>query len=121
MDQCAERLRLNENGMVTIRLSRAGAKRQPFYHVVVTDSRTTRDGRYIERLGFFNPVARGAEERIRLDLGRIEHWQGRGAQTSERVASLVKQARKQGAAAAEAPASATETPPEAAAESAPEA
>ena len=76
--------------MVTIRLSRTGAKKQPFYHVVVTDSRTARDGRYIERLGFFNPVARGAAERLRLNLGRIEHWQGKGAQTSERVANLIK-------------------------------
>jgi small subunit ribosomal protein S16 len=81
--------------MVKIRLSRTGAKQQPFYHVVVTDSRTARDGRCIERLGFFNPVARGADERLRLDLGRIEYWQGQGAQTSERVDGLVKDYRKQ--------------------------
>ncbi len=80
--------------MVTIRLSRGGAKDRPFYHVVVTDSRNPRDGRYIERLGFFNPLARGAEEKLRLDLERIEHWTSKGAQPSERVAKLIKQATK---------------------------
>ncbi len=80
--------------MVTIRLSRGGAKDRPFYHVVVTDSRNPRDGRYIERLGFFNPIARGAEEKLRLDLERIEHWTSKGAQPSERVAKLIKQATK---------------------------
>ncbi len=85
--------------MVTIRLSRGGAKKQPFYHVVVTDSRNRRDGRYIERLGFFNPVARGDDASIRLELDRIEHWLGNGAQMSERVSKLVKTARKQAAAA----------------------
>ena len=99
--------------MVTIRLSRTGAKKQPFYHVVVTDSRTARDGRYIERLGFFNPVARGADERLRLDMGRIEHWQGQGAQTSERVASLLKDYQKQAVLGAAAPAEAKESAPEA--------
>lgn len=76
--------------MVTIRLSRGGAKKRPFYHIVVTDSRNARDGRYIERLGFFNPVAKGAEERLRANLERIEHWISKGAQTSDRVASLLK-------------------------------
>jgi len=80
--------------MVTIRLSRGGAKDRPFYHVVVTDSRNARDGRYIERLGFFNPLARGQEVRLRLDCGRAEYWQSKGAQTSERVAKLIKDARK---------------------------
>ena len=80
--------------MVSIRLSRGGAKKRPFYHIVVTDQRNRRDGRYIERVGFFNPVARGAEEKLRLDLDRIEHWIGHGAQPSERVASLVKNFRK---------------------------
>lgn len=84
--------------MVTIRLSRTGAKKRPFYHVVVTDSRNARDGRYIERLGFFNPVARGQEERLRLDIDRIDHWLGHGAQQSERVQALVKSYRKQAAA-----------------------
>lgn len=80
--------------MVTIRLSRGGAKNRPFYHVVVTDSRNSRDGRYIERLGFFNPLARGNEERLRLDSERIEYWRSKGAQPSERVASLIKEAGK---------------------------
>lgn len=85
--------------MVTIRLSRAGAKKRPFFQVVVADSRTRRDGRYLERLGFFNPVARGEDQRLQLDLERVDHWRGRGAQMSDRVASLVK-AYRQGQAAA---------------------
>jgi small subunit ribosomal protein S16 len=80
--------------MVTIRLSRGGAKNRPFYHVVVTDSRSGRDGRYIERLGFFNPLARGNEEKLRLDSERIEYWKSKGAQPSERVARLIKDALK---------------------------
>lgn len=88
--------------MVKIRLARTGAKKKPFYHVVVTDKRNARDsGSYVERLGFFNPVARGQEERLRLDLDRLAFWQERGAQTSERVASLVRQSKKQATAAAE--------------------
>jgi small subunit ribosomal protein S16 len=79
--------------MVKIRLSRGGAKKKPFYHIVVTDSRQARDGRKIERLGFFNPVALGKEERLRVDLERIEYWTGVGAQLSERVKSLVSEAR----------------------------
>lgn len=78
--------------MVTIRLARGGAKKRPFYHVVVADSRSARDGRYIERVGFFNPVARGQEERLRLDKERIEHWISQGAKTSDRVAKLIKDA-----------------------------
>jgi small subunit ribosomal protein S16 len=77
--------------MVTIRLSRGGAKKQPYYHVVVTDSRNRRDGRYIERLGFFNPMARGQEETLRLDTDRIDYWLSHGAKPSERVAKLIKQ------------------------------
>ena len=80
--------------MVTIRLARGGAKDSPFYHVVVADSRRSRDGRYIERLGFFNPLARGNEERLLLDVDRVTHWKSHGAQTSERVAKLVKEAKK---------------------------
>lgn len=76
--------------MVTIRMSRGGAKKRPFYQIVVTDSRNRRDGRFIERLGFFNPVARGNEERLRIDRERVEHWLSKGAQTSDRVASLLK-------------------------------
>lgn len=75
--------------MVTIRLSRSGAKKRPFYHLTVTDSRRSRDGRFIERVGFFNPVARGQEERLRVDRTRIEYWQGQGAQMSARVAKLL--------------------------------
>jgi small subunit ribosomal protein S16 len=85
--------------MVTIRLSRGGAKKRPFYHIVVTDQRNRRDGRYIERLGFFNPVATGQEEKLRLDLGRVDYWVDQGAQPSERVASLVKTYRVQQTAA----------------------
>jgi len=79
--------------MVKIRLSRGGAKKQPFYHIVVMDSRKARDGRSIERVGFFNPVARGQEERLRVDLERVDYWTGVGAQVSERVQSLVSEAR----------------------------
>lgn len=77
--------------MVTIRLTRTGAKKRPFYHIVVTDSRNKRDGRYIERLGFFNPVAVGGEEELRIDRERIEHWLSKGAQASDRVRNLLKQ------------------------------
>jgi small subunit ribosomal protein S16 len=76
--------------MVSIRLSRTGAKKRPFYHIVVTDSRVARGGRCIERLGFYNPVAQGAEETLRLDRERIEHWIGQGAQPTESVAGLLK-------------------------------
>ncbi len=77
--------------MVTIRMARGGAKKRPFYQIVVTDSRNKRDGRFIERVGFFNPVARGNEERLRIDRDRVDHWIGQGAQTSERVAKLLKE------------------------------
>jgi small subunit ribosomal protein S16 len=78
--------------MVTIRLSRGGAKKRPFYHLTVTDSRQSRDGRFIERVGFFNPVARGQEVRLNVDVERVAFWQGQGAQLSDRVAKLVKEA-----------------------------
>ena len=78
--------------MVTIRLSRSGAKKRPFYHLTVTDSRNSRDGRFIERVGFYNPIARGQEERLRVDHARIEYWQGQGAQLSARVAKLLSTA-----------------------------
>ena len=91
------RIQLESIKMVKIRLSRGGAKKKPFYHIVVTDSRKARDGRNIERLGFFNPVARGQEERLRLDLERVDYWTGVGAQVSERVKSLVSEARKEAA------------------------
>ena len=80
--------------MVTIRLSRGGAKKKPFYHVVVTDSRMPRDGRYIERVGYFNPMARGAEKTLEMSLDRVDHWVSQGASTSDRVKQLIKQARK---------------------------
>jgi len=80
--------------MVTIRLARGGSKKRPFYRVVVTDSRMRRDGRFIEQIGFFNPVARGQEERLRIALDRVEHWQSKGATVSDRVSNLVKQASK---------------------------
>lgn len=80
--------------MVTIRLARGGSKKRPFYHLTVTDSRNARDGSFIERVGFFNPIARGGEERLRVDLDRVAFWQQQGAQVSDRVAELVKQARK---------------------------
>ena len=76
--------------MVTIRLSRKGAKKRPFYHIVVTDSRNKRDGRYIERIGFFNPLAKGQEEELRVNRERVEHWVSHGAQLSERVSDLLK-------------------------------
>jgi small subunit ribosomal protein S16 len=79
--------------MVKIRLSRGGAKKKPFYHIIVADSRKSRDGRNIERLGFFNPVAQGQEERLRLDLERVDYWTGVGAQITDRVKSLVSEAR----------------------------
>ncbi len=81
--------------MVSIRLSRGGAKKRPFYHIVVTDSRNRRDGRYIERLGFFNPVAKGGEEKLRVDVERADYWVSHGARPSERVAALIKDYRKQ--------------------------
>jgi len=77
--------------MVKIRLSRGGAKRRPFFHVVVTDSRNSRDGRFIERLGFFNPIAQGNDERVRIDRDRVDYWVSHGAQTSGRVKSLLKE------------------------------
>ena len=83
--------------MVSIRLARGGSKKRPFYHVVVTDSRNPRDGRYIERVGYFNPGASANEEDLRLDTDRIEHWVAKGAKPSDRVANLIKNASKQAA------------------------
>jgi small subunit ribosomal protein S16 len=76
--------------MVTIRLSRGGSNKRPFFHITVTDSRSSRNGRFIERLGFFNPIARGKEEKLRIDTVRLQYWVSNGAQLSERVAKLVK-------------------------------
>jgi small subunit ribosomal protein S16 len=80
--------------MVVIRLSRGGSKKRPFYHLTVADSRNARDGRFIERVGFFNPIARGQEERLRVALDRVDYWVGKGAQTSDRVAQLIKEYKK---------------------------
>ncbi|HBS25813.1 MAG TPA: 30S ribosomal protein S16 [Gammaproteobacteria bacterium] len=85
--------------MVTIRLSRGGSKKRPFYHMVVTDSRKRRDSGYIERLGYFNPRASGQEERLHLNSDRIDHWVKLGAQFSDRAAALCKEASKAPAAA----------------------
>ncbi len=76
--------------MVTIRLARGGAKKRPFYNIVVTDRRNRRDGRYIERVGYFNPIASGQADRLVVDRERVDYWLGQGAQASERVASLLK-------------------------------
>ena len=77
--------------MVTIRLARGGAKKRPFYHIVVADSRRSRDGRFIERVGFYNPIATGKEIRLQIDSERLNYWLSQGAKASERVAGLVKQ------------------------------
>lgn len=76
--------------MVTIRLSRGGSKKRPFYHLTVADSRRSRNGSYIERLGFFNPDARGQEERLRINNERVQYWVSNGAQLSQRVTKLLK-------------------------------
>lgn len=86
--------------MVVIRLSRSGAKKRPFYHVVVAEKSEARDGRFIERLGYFNPVARGQAKRLELDVEGVKKWIAKGAQPSDRVKSLVKEAGKTTAAAA---------------------
>jgi len=80
--------------MVVIRLSRAGAKARPFYHIVAADSRCRRDGRYIERLGYYNPVARGAEVPLHIATERLQHWTNVGAQVSPTVQRLLKTAQK---------------------------
>ena len=80
--------------MVKIRLSRGGAKKRPFYHVIVTDSRSARDGRNIERVGYYNPVATGGEKRIEIDAERVQHWIKLGAQMTDKVANLLKDAAK---------------------------
>ncbi len=91
--------------MVTIRLARHGSKKNPFYHVTVADRTASRDGRFIERVGFYNPVAKGRSESLRLDLERVDYWLGVGAQPTDVVKNLIKQARKNAASgAADAPA-----------------
>jgi len=80
--------------MVVIRLARGGAKKRPFYNIVVSDSRERRDGRFIERVGFYNPMAAGGEQPLRVALDRVTYWHGTGAQLSPTVARLVDQAKK---------------------------
>lgn len=81
--------------MVTIRLARGGSKKRPFYHLTVANSRNARDGRFVERIGFFNPIARGAEVRLSVNQERANYWLSKGAQPSERVAQLLKEAAAQ--------------------------
>jgi small subunit ribosomal protein S16 len=87
-------LTIQGNIMVVIRLSRGGSKKRPFYNIVVAESRARRDGRFIERLGFYNPVASGAEQGLRLAFDRLDYWTGVGAQPSDTVARLIEQAKK---------------------------
>ena len=86
--------------MVKIRLARGGAKKRPFYHIVVTDQRSARDGRNIERVGYYNPVATGGEQRVVLDTARVDHWVKQGAQLTDKVRNLYKEMGKQAQAAA---------------------
>ena len=85
--------------MVKIRLTRGGAKKRPFYHIIVTDSRSARDGRNIERVGYYNPVAAGNEKRVELDVARVDHWVGNGAQLTDKVRNLYKEVAKSASAA----------------------
>jgi small subunit ribosomal protein S16 len=85
--------------MVTIRLARSGAKKRPFYHLVAADSRRARGGRYIERLGFYNPIAKEGEQTARIDLERVDYWVSVGAKLSDRATKLVESSRKEAAAA----------------------
>ncbi len=77
--------------MVVIRLARSGAKKRPFFNMVVTDSRNRRDGRFVERVGFYNPVATANEKGLVIDVARLAYWQGKGAQLSPTAARLLKQ------------------------------
>ena len=103
--------------MVVIRLARSGTKKKPFYHLSVTDKRNPRDGRFIERVGFYNPIARGEAQRLRVDLDRIDYWESMGAQASPKVKSILAIARKQ---ALEAPAPTDDVEEQPAAETAAE-
>ncbi len=84
--------------MVTIRLARHGARKNPFFHVTVADRAAKRDGRFIERIGFYNPIARGQEERMRIDLDRVDYWLSQGAQPTERARRLIDSAKRAAAA-----------------------
>jgi len=83
--------------MVTIRLTRRGARNHPFYHIVVTDSRQRQGGKALEHIGYFNPIPAGKQQRLQVDLARVDYWLGKGAKTSERVAELVSKQRRQAA------------------------
>ncbi|AWI54302.1 30S ribosomal protein S16 [Aquabacterium olei] len=85
--------------MVVIRLARGGSKKRPFFNIVAADSRNRRDGRFLERVGFYNPVASGNAESLRVAFDRVEHWVNNGAQVSETVGRLLRQAKTQAAAA----------------------
>ncbi len=85
--------------MLTIRMNRGGAKGRPFYNIVATDSRNRRDGRFVERVGFYNPIASGNEESLRFDVARVNYWKGVGAQISPSVVRLLKQFAKKAPAA----------------------
>jgi small subunit ribosomal protein S16 len=89
----------HEYTMVKIRLTRGGAKKRPFYHIIVTDSRSARDGRNIERVGYYNPVAQGNEQRVVMDIARVDHWVSKGAQLTDKVRNLYREAAKAVAAA----------------------
>lgn len=80
--------------MVVIRMARGGSKKRPFYQIVVADKRAARDGRHIQKIGFFNPLARGQEESFRIDLDSYNAWVAKGAQPTDRIATLVKQAQQ---------------------------
>jgi small subunit ribosomal protein S16 len=86
--------------MVTIRLARGGAKKRPFYSIVVSDQRRQPKGRFIERIGFLNPMATENEEKVRLDTDRVDYWISKGAKPSDRVASILKQVRREATPAA---------------------
>jgi small subunit ribosomal protein S16 len=86
--------------MVTIRLTRRGAKNHPFYHIVVTDSRERQGGKALEHIGYFNPIPAGKQQRLQVDLARVDYWVSKGARTSDRVAELVSKQRRQVAATA---------------------
>ena len=77
--------------MLTIRLARAGAKKRPFFHITVADSRKPRDGRFVERVGYFNPISSGKEVRLEINQERIDYWLSQGAQVSDRVLTLIKE------------------------------
>jgi small subunit ribosomal protein S16 len=81
--------------MVTIRLTRRGAKKQPFYHIVVTDSRERQGGKALEHIGYFNPIPAGKQQRLQVDLARVDYWLSKGAKQSDRVAELVSKQRRQ--------------------------